>query len=364
MADYQSVAWVDGKVRLLDQRKLPQEVVYIDYTDYNKLANAILDMVVRGAPAIGVAGAYGIALAAWHSPFLAPADMLAFLEKAAANLRRARPTAVNLAHGVDRLMDVARAHSGDDVHALRELLLAEADEVADEDRRICRAIGRNALPLVPDQAAFIHHCNTGALCAIEYGTALGIIQTAHENGKEVFVYVDETRPRLQGARLTAWELKQLGIPHAVIVDGASGFIMRDRHVDLVTVGCDRVAANGDVANKIGTYNLAIVARAHNVPFYVAAPTTTIDLEIKDGGKIEIEKRSAAEITSIGAEQITPPGTAAVNPAFDVTPAEYITAIITEEGIAYPPYESSLPEMVARAEARRAVRKSKPPSNQE
>jgi methylthioribose-1-phosphate isomerase len=348
------VAWVEGKVRLLDQRKLPHDMVYIDYSDYNELANAILDMVVRGAPAIGVTGAYGVALAAWHHPAGSGPDMIVFLEKAAKNLRAARPTAVNLMHGVDRVMALARAHAHDDVQNIRALLLAEAHAVADEDRRICRAIGRHALPLVPPKAAFIHHCNTGALCAIEYGTALGIIQTAHEEGREVFVYVDETRPRLQGARLTTWELKQLGIPHAVIVDGASGYIMRERHVDLATVGCDRVAANGDAANKIGTYNLAIVARAHNVPFYVAAPTTTIDLTIPDGGRIEIEKRAASEITELGAEKITPPGTAAVNPAFDVTPAEYITAIITEEGIARPPYEQSLAEMVAKADARRAA----------
>ncbi len=354
MASYQSVQWVDGKVRLLDQRILPHEVVYIDYSDYNELANAILDMVVRGAPAIGVAGAYGVALAAWHSPVSGGPERIAYLEKAAKNLRAARPTAVNLMHGVDRVMALARAHAGDDAGTMRELLLTEAHAVAEEDRRICRAIGLNALPLVPTNAAFIHHCNTGALCAIEYGTALGIIQTAHENGREVFVYVDETRPRLQGARLTTWELKQLGIPHAVIVDGASGYIMRERHVDLVTVGCDRVAANGDAANKIGTYNLAIVARAHNVPFYVAAPTTTIDLTIPDGSHIEIEKRAASEITELGAEKITPPGTAAVNPAFDVTPAEYITAIITEEGVAGPPFVQSLAEMVARAEARRAA----------
>jgi methylthioribose-1-phosphate isomerase len=354
MACYQSVAWVDGKVRLLDQRVLPHEVVYHDYDDYNDLANAILDMVVRGAPAIGVTGAYGLALAAWHAPEGSSTEFMAFLEKAAKNLRAARPTAVNLSWAVDCLMELARQHAGDPPQTLKTLLLAEADAVCDEDKRICRAIGQNALPLVPQQAAFIHHCNTGALCAVEYGTALGIIQTAHENGREVFVYVDETRPRLQGARLTAWELKQLGIPHAVIVDGASGYVMRERHVDLVTVGCDRVAANGDAANKIGTYNLAIVAKAHNVPFYVAAPTTTIDLGIESGKFIEIEKRPTAEITSIGAEQITPPGTPAVNPAFDVTPAEYITAIITEEGVARPPYKESLRAMVEKAEARRAV----------
>ncbi len=201
---------------------------------------------------------------------------------------------------------------------------------------------------MPPKATFIHHCNTGALATTDYGTALGIIRTAHEHGREVFVYVDETRPRLQGARLTAWELQQLGIPHAVIVDGASGFIMKTRRVDLATVGCDRVAANGDTANKIGTYNLALAARAHEVPFYVAAPTTTIDLTISSGDEISIEMRAEAEVTEIGGERITPEGTKALNPAFDVTPAELITAIITEAGIAYPPYAQSLAGLAAKA----------------
>jgi methylthioribose-1-phosphate isomerase len=355
MAEYQSVAWVDGKVRLLDQRKLPHELVYLDYSDYASLANAIRDMVVRGAPAIGVTGAYGLALAAWSSRAETTADLQTELAKAAEILAAARPTAVNLPWAVNRMLKLARDLSGAEISEVRRRLLAEAEAIAEEDRQICKAIGLNALPLVPQKAAFIHHCNTGALCAIEYGTALGIIQTAHENDREVFVYVDETRPRLQGGRLTTWELKQLGIPHGLIVDGASGYVMKTRHVDLVTVGCDRVAANGDTANKIGTYNLAIVAKVHGVPFYVAAPTTTIDLSIQSGDEIEIEKRASSEITSIGGEQIAPKGTPAINPAFDVTPAEYITAIITEEGIAYPPYKESLAVMVARAEAKRAGR---------
>jgi methylthioribose-1-phosphate isomerase len=203
----------------------------------------------------------------------------------------------------------------------------------------------NALVLVPDEATIIHHCNTGSLATVDYGTALGIIRTAHEHGKKVKVLVDETRPRLQGARLTAWELKHLGIPHRVIIDGASGHFMRTEGVDLCVVGCDRVAANGDTANKIGTYNLALVAYAHDVPFYVAAPTTTIDLSTPTGDDIVIEERSAREVTHIGDTQITPDGVEAANPAFDVTPARYITAIITERGIVYPPYEETLRRMM-------------------
>jgi methylthioribose-1-phosphate isomerase len=237
---------------------------------------------------------------------------------------------------------------------LQQAVLAEAREIAAEDVRTNQAIGRHALEVVPNPATFIHHCNTGTLATVEYGTALGIIRAAHESGREVFAYVDETRPRLQGARLTSWELVQLGIPHAIIVDGASGSVMRSRHVDLCVVGCDRVAANGDTANKIGTYNLAVVARAHGVPFYVAAPTSTIDLALSSGAQIPIEERAADEIVHIGSQRIAPPEAAVYNPAFDVTPAEYITAIITEAGIAYPPYTESLPPLVSAARRQHAA----------
>jgi methylthioribose-1-phosphate isomerase len=267
-------------------------------------------------------------------------------------LRLARPTAVNLFYAIERVMGVVHSSTSSSPAELSERVLRVAQAIAEEDVRTNRNIGLNALPLVPQEATFIHHCNTGALATVDYGTALGIIRAAHEHGRQVFVYVDETRPRLQGARLTAWELRELGIPHAVIVDGASGAIMKTRRVDLVTVGCDRVAANGDTANKIGTYNLALVARAHNVPFYIAAPTTTIDLSIRVGEEIPIEERDVSEIAVVGGVRILPEGTEVVNLAFDVTPASYITAIVTEEGIAYPPYTESLPVLVAKAVERR------------
>jgi methylthioribose-1-phosphate isomerase len=348
MAHYTVLEFVDGRLRMLDQRRLPQEMTYFETEDYRQAADAIREMVVRGAPAIGVAAAYAMALAALHSQARDSAALLGELEQAAGVLRAARPTAVNLFWAVERIMECIKNTPDGPVADLGQAVLREAGAIAAENAWLCKQIGLNALELVPEQATFIHHCNTGALATVEYGTALGIISTAHAHGKKVFAYVDETRPRLQGARLTAWELQQLGIPHAVIVDGASGYIMKSRHVDLAVVGCDRVAANGDTANKIGTYNLAIVARAHGVPFYVAAPTSSIDLAIASGEQIEIEERSASEVVRVGAEQITPQGTQVANPAFDVTPAEYITAFVTEAGIARPPFGESLAEMVEKA----------------
>lgn len=333
-----------GTLRLINQRLLPGRVHYIDCRTASEVAQAITDMTVRGAPAIGAAAAYGLALTARHSPADNVEVLLADLVRDAERLRAARPTAVNLAWALERVMVAARQKGGD-LAELRQAVLDEAHAIADEDVRTNRQIGQNALALVPDPAVFMHHCNTGALATVGYGTALGVIRAAYEAGREVFVYVDETRPRLQGARLTAWELGQLGIPHAVIVDGAAGHIMRTRQVDLVTVGCDRIAANGDVANKIGTYNLALVARAHGVPFYIVGPTSTIDLATPSGDEIPIEERDPDEVRRVGSEQVTPKDSPAVNPAFDVTPAELITAIITEKGIARAPYSQSLMELV-------------------
>lgn len=344
---YHSLEWIDpGTLRLLDQRALPAQTVYLDYRAAGDVAAAIREMVVRGAPAIGAAAAYGLALAAAHSQAEDGAALRADLRAAADVLRASRPTAVNLFGAIDWVLARAADPALASVAALRAAVLDEAHRIAQEDIATNRQIGLNALPLIPDRALIIHHCNTGALATVDYGTALGIIRTAHEHGKQVEVLVDETRPRLQGARLTAWELLQLGVPHRVIVDGASGHFMRTEQVDLCVVGCDRVAANGDTANKIGTYNLAIVAHAHGVPFYVAAPTTTIDLATPDGSAIEIEERPAREVTHIGSEQVTPDGVAVGNPAFDVTPARYITAIITERGVAYPPFEASLRALLA------------------
>ncbi len=348
MSTYKTLEWRDGTLRMLDQRALPLQTIYLDYTDYRAVAQAIHDMVVRGAPAIGAAAAYGLALAAQQSAANEAAALRDDLGQAAQVLRASRPTAVNLFWAIDRVLARVHASNYSTVSALRAATLDEAHAIADEDVRSNKQMGLYALPLIPDTANIFHHCNTGALATVDYGTALGIIRTAHEHGKKVHVFVDETRPRLQGARLTAWELEQLDIPYTVIADGASGHFMRTVGADLCVVGCDRVAANGDTANKIGTYNLALVARAHSVPFYIAAPTSTIDLNLPNGDAIPIEERAPREITHVGSEQITPDDAHVANPAFDVTPAQYITAIITEAGVAYPPFETSLREMVDKA----------------
>ena len=348
MEAYRSIEWRKGVLRLLDQRRLPHEIVYLEYQDAAGVAEAIRAMVIRGAPAIGAAAGYGLALAALHSPARQTDQLRQELAEAASLLRAARPTAVNLFYAIDRLLARLEAPGEASVNELQRLALEEAHAIAAEDAAINRRIGQHALRLLPDPAGrpltFIHHCNTGALATTEYGTALGIIRAAFEQGREVFVYVDETRPRLQGARLTAWELGQLGIPYTVIVDGAAAHILRTRPVDLAVVGCDRVAANGDTANKIGTYGLALAAQALGVPFYVAAPSTTIDLAIPDGEAIPIEARDPEEVAQIGAERLLPPGSTALNLAFDVTPARYISAIITEAGVAYPPYSESLSKL--------------------
>ncbi len=349
MASYRTLEWRANSLILLDQRVLPHQVRYLTLTRVEEVAEAIQNMTVRGAPAIGATAAYGMALAALQSRASSPQELRHNLEQAAVLLKASRPTAVNLAWAVDRILDRIKTYPTADPGAIFQIVLREAHRIAEEDVRTNRQIGLNALPLLPHKVTFIHHCNTGALATVDYGTALGIIRTAHEHGHEVFVYVDETRPRLQGARLTAWELQQLGIPFQIIVDGASGFIMRTRKVDAVVVGCDRVARNGDTANKIGTYNLAIAAHAHGIPFYVAAPTSTIDLSLPNGEAIPIEERTEDEITTIEGFRIAPENASAYNPAFDVTPASYITAIITEAGVAYPPYDESLPSLVELAQ---------------
>jgi methylthioribose-1-phosphate isomerase len=347
MDAYYSVQWYQGAVRLLDQRLLPHETRYLDFDDPYSLADAIREMVVRGAPAIGAAAAFGLALAAQRSDSQSVAHLLADLEKAGAALKEARPTAVNLAWAVDRVLSCAANCKVSEAAEIRQVVLAEAQAIADEDLRACRQMGLNGLRLIPENAGIIHHCNTGTLATVGIGTALGVIRTAHEAGKNIHVFVDETRPRLQGARLTAWELGQLGIPHTLIVDGASGFFMRQGKVQLCLVGCDRVAANGDTANKVGTYNLALAAYAHGIPFYVVGPTSTVDLSIASGDEIPIEYRSEEEVTHLGKDLIPPPATRASNPAFDVTPSRYITAIITERGVVYPPFETGLRKMAGR-----------------
>jgi methylthioribose-1-phosphate isomerase len=350
MSTFKTIEWRDGLVRMLDQRLIPHQIVYLEYTRPEEVAQAIRSMVIRGAPAIGAAAAYGLALSAYHSQAGEVVALRAELQQAAQVLNTARPTATNLKWAVGRVLARLADPNADTPQAIKELVLEEAQAIAAEDAQINRQMGLNALPLIPQQATIIHHCNTGALATVDYGTALGVIRSAHEHGRQIHVLVDETRPRLQGARLTTWELEQLGIPYTLIVDGASGYFMRQAGVDLCLVGCDRIAANGDTANKIGTYNLALVAHAHQVPFYVVGPTSTIDMSLPGGDLIDIEQRDQDEVTVINGQRVAPDATQAANPAFDVTPARYVTAIITERGIAYPPYTESLPKLMRAGEA--------------
>jgi len=345
MRDYYSARWADGVVKMLDQRLLPNEVVYRDYHKCGDVARAIRQMVIRGAPAIGIAAAFGLALTAFHSKANQIGKLGNELNDSANILRKSRPTALNLFGAIDRILHVVDQSNEICVDKIKQMVISEAQIIADEDVEMNKKIAANGQQFIPDQANLIHHCNTGGLATGGYGTALGIIRAAHESGKKIHVYVDETRPRMQGARLTSWELKQLDIPHTVIVDGASGYIMQNNKIDACLVGCDRIASNGDVANKIGTYNLALVAYAHGVPFYSAGPTTTLDLSVASGKDIPIEERSEREITHIGKTQITPDDVLVANPAFDVTPAKYISAIITNLGVAFPPYKESLHKLM-------------------
>lgn len=347
MSAFRSIEWDEGVLRMLDQRKLPHETIYNEYTNYHHVAQAITDMVIRGAPAIGAAAAYGVALTAHHSKAESVSALQSELALADSVLRASRPTAVNLFWALDRMASRIANTDTDSIGALSKSILAEAHAIAREDVELNRSIGKNAMSLIPDKATIIHHCNTGSLATVDYGTALGIIRMAHEEGKQVLALLDETRPRLQGGRLSAYELKAQGVPFKVIVDGASGHFLRKGDVDLCVVGADRVVANGDTANKIGTYNLAVVAHENNVPFYVAAPTTTIDMATPTGDGIDIEERPAREITHVDNAQITPDGVSVANPAFDVTPAKYITAIITERGIVYPPFEENIAKIMKR-----------------
>lgn len=337
--DTLTVFWEDGVVRMIDQRILPERFEVLTLTDHVQMTDAIRTMAVRGAPAIGVSAALGLALAARQAAE-DPASFWPKLQEAAATLRGSRPTAVNLFWAIDRVMKVAEPLSADPA-ACAEAVLAEALRMQDEDIRDNRQMGAFGAELLPQDGAILTHCNTGSLAAVYYGTALGVIRAAHEAGKGVRVWVDETRPRLQGLKLTAWECRELGIPATVIADNVSGSLMRQGKVDAAIVGADRIAANGDAANKIGTYNVAVLAKEHGVPFYVAAPLSTVDFDLASGDLIPIEERAPDEVTHANGEQLAPEGVAVYNPAFDVTPAEYITAIITEKGVARPPFRESL-----------------------
>src|SRR6266550_4504939 len=342
-----TIDWQGDAVVMIDQRKLPASEIYVSCTTAQEVAKAIKTMVIRGAPAIGVAAAMGIALGMRRSRATGTKQFATEFQKLCDLMAATRPTAVNLFWAIDRMKRVfaEAAQGGCSVEEIRQRLETEARRVHDEDVASCRAMGAFGATLVPEQARILTHCNAGALATAGYGTALGVIRAAAERGKKVAVLADETRPFLQGARLTAWELVKDGIDTTVITDNMAASMMRLGHVDLVVVGADRIAANGDVANKIGTYGVAVLAKEHEIPFYVAAPLSTIDLNTADGSKIPIEERSDREVTHIGASRLTPAGAHIRNPAFDVTPAKYITAIITERGVARAPYHESLAALV-------------------
>lgn len=341
-----TVFWEDNQLKMIDQRILPARFEVIAYKNHRDVAQAIKDMVVRGAPAIGASAAFGLALAGYESAFSSTRELVADLQAAANTLKASRPTAVNLAWAVDRVLRVALSvtSSADD---LRQSVLEEAQRIADEDVEINKRMADYGAALINDGDTVIHHCNTGALATVDWGTALGVIRTAHEQGKRVRVLVDETRPRLQGARLTAWELEQYGIPYEIISDNMAGYFLKAGKVQKCFVGSDRTAANGDVANKIGTYMLALAAYDNGVPFYPVVPTSTIDLSLASGDLIPIEERNPDEVLNIQfmGERVTPVEAQARNPAFDVTPARLVTGIVTENGIAYPPFDVSLRKMV-------------------
>ncbi len=337
-----TIEWRRGRVVMLDQRLLPEREVYRVYDDFRGVAQAIRDMVIRGAPAIGVAAAMGAALGARRLP---DRRFAAGFERICRTLVAARPTAVNLAWAVERMRRVCREHWGEPLGRLRGRLEREALAIHDEDVAVNRALGRHGAPLLPDEGTVLTYCNAGALATAGYGTALGVIRRAREVGKRISVIACETRPFLQGSRLTAWELNRDRIPCTLVTDNMVGHLMQRGAVDAVIVGTDRTAANGDVANKIGTYTLAALAARHRVPFYVAAPTSSIDLDTARGADIPIEERSAEEVTHFAGRRIAPNGIPVYNPAFDVTPARLVTAIITERGVARPPYRKSLSRLV-------------------
>jgi len=347
-----TVFWENNQLKMIDQRILPGRFEVISYTDHVSVARAITDMVVRGAPAIGAAAAFGLALAGFESASTSSRELIADLQAASATLKASRPTAVNLAWAVDRILSSLsqRERAGDeggDVDAIRHFVLEEAQRIADEDVEINKRMAEHGAALIKDGDTIIHHCNTGALATVDWGTALGVIHTAHEQGKRIHVLVDETRPRLQGARLTAWELEQYGIPYEIISDNTAGYFLKAGKVQKCFVGSDRTAANGDVANKIGTYMLALAAHDNEIPFYPVVPTSTIDLSLAHGDLIPIEERNPEEVLGLefNGERVAPKNARARNIAFDVTPNRLVTGIVTENGVVYPPFEVNLRKAV-------------------
>ena len=336
-----TLEWTDDGVRFIDQRKLPTEETYLTCSTYEEVADAIRDMVVRGAPAIGVAAAMGIALGTRDAEGDHVSELRRHFDEVCETIGETRPTAVNLFWAIRRMQERFEACSEMPVEQIKQALILEAQRMYVEDIAANEAMGKHGAALMPSSGGVLTHCNAGALATCGYGTALGVIRAAVEAGKKLQVFADETRPFLQGSRLTAWELMKDGIPTTVISDNMAGAMMKQGKIGAVVVGADRIAANGDVANKIGTYTVAVLAKEHGIPFYVAAPFSTVDFETPDGSKIPIEQRATREITHIAGKAIAPEGVKVENPAFDVTPAKYVSAIITERGVVNPPYEENL-----------------------
>jgi methylthioribose-1-phosphate isomerase len=340
----ETILWNDEGVVMIDQTRLPSQELYVTCRNYHEVADAIRTMIIRGAPAIGVAAAMGVAIGVAQAD---PSRLDSEFEAICAELAGTRPTAVNLFWGIDRMKRLYASVKHLPFGEISARLIAEAKLVREEDIEINKSMGRHGAPLIPDGRTVLTHCNAGALATAGYGTALGVIRAAVESGKNIDVYADETRPFLQGARLTIWELQHDGIDATLITDNMAGHFMKAGQIGCVIVGADRIAANGDVANKIGTYGVAVLAKENNIPFYVAAPVSTLDLTLPDGSHIPIEERGAAEVTHVQGVRMAPEGTKVRNPAFDVTPNRYVTAIVTERGVAYAPFTDSLKELASR-----------------
>jgi len=340
-------------VKMIDQRQLPRVFEIVDFTDYNDVAMSIREMYIRGAPAIGAAAAFGMALAAQQSRATERGALLRDLEAAAGVLQATRPTAVNLFWAIQRMLRIATDEEIEHVADIRRAILAEAQRLADEDVEINKRMAKNGAELVKEGDTILHHCNTGALATVDWGTALGVIRMANEQGKNIQVLLDETRPQLQGSRLSAWECEQYHIPYTLIADNAAGHYMRTGQIDICFVGSDRTAANGDVANKIGTYKLGVVARENGIPFFPVVPTSTVDLALPTGDDIPIEERDGAEVTELTffGRPVAPVGARVGNPAFDVTPHKYVTGIVTEHSVVYPPFSINLRRAVEAEQAK-------------
>ncbi len=336
-----TIEWIDNTVKMIDQTKLPQEEVFIYCRDHKCVAEAIKTMKIRGAPALGAAVAMGIAIGTLNIKDKNKDNFYAKFESICNEFAQTRPTAINLFWGIDKMKKLFRSISNKKIEVIKQALIDEAINISEEDVALNKKLGRHGAELINNGDNILTHCNAGGLATVEYGTALGVIRTAVEEGKKVHVYVDETRPCLQGSRLTVWELMKDNIPTTLITDNMAGFLMKKGRISLAIVGADRIASNGDTANKIGTYTLSILALAHKIPFYVAAPMTTIDYSLENGDDIPIEERDPEEVTRIGQTEISPKEVNVYNPAFDITPSKNITAIITDKGIARPPYKESL-----------------------